>query len=67
MQRIVTPLYRLSRAYSYFYGNRLTINDREYLERLVLTIYNRQSEHFFSELFNEYLTKWMIYLRFYQW
>ncbi|UJR35334.1 hypothetical protein I4U23_028095, partial [Adineta vaga] len=43
MQRILTRIYRLSKAYSYFYSNSLTINDREYLQRLILATYNQQS------------------------
>ncbi|CAF1290536.1 unnamed protein product, partial [Rotaria sordida] len=33
----------LSKAYSYFYLNYLTINHRQYLQRLVLTLYNQQN------------------------
>ena len=51
MQRLVTRVYRLSKAYSYFYSNTLTTNDREYLQRLILTLYNQQSNRNFQELF----------------
>lgn len=44
MQRVTTRVYRLAKAYSYFYANALTPNDREYLQRLVLTTYNQQSK-----------------------
>ncbi|CAF1547561.1 unnamed protein product, partial [Adineta steineri] len=43
MQRILTRIYRLAKAYSYFYTNHLTINDRDYLQRLILTTYNQQN------------------------
>jgi len=54
MQQLLTRVYLLSEAYSYFYLNRLTTNDQDYLERLILTLYNQQSKkknnsfHFFS-------------------
>jgi hypothetical protein len=44
MQRLTTRVYLLSEAYSYFYSNPLTINDQDYLERLILTLYNQQSK-----------------------
>lgn len=43
MQRITTRVYRLAKAYSYFYLNPLTTNDQIFLQRLVLTLYNQQS------------------------
>jgi len=50
MQRLTTPVYFLSEAYSYFYLNDLTVNDLDYLQRLILTLYNQQSKHKFSSL-----------------
>ena len=47
MQQITTRVYRLSKAYSYFYANPLTSNDRDFLQRLILTLYNQQSKRFF--------------------
>jgi hypothetical protein len=44
MQRLVTTVYRLSTAYSYFYPNTLTTNDQNYLQNLILTLYNQQSK-----------------------
>jgi len=44
MQRLLTQVYRLSEAYSYFYLNDLTANDQDYLQRLILTLYNQQSK-----------------------
>ena len=44
MQRLTTRVYRLAKAYSYFYANTLTTNDQLYLQRLVLTLYNQQSK-----------------------
>lgn len=44
MQRLLTRVYRLSKAYSYFYSNKLTTSDQEYLQRLILTLYNQQSK-----------------------
>ncbi|CAF0877176.1 unnamed protein product [Rotaria sp. Silwood1] len=43
MQQLITRVYLLSKAYSYFYVNRLTTNDRDFLQRLILTLYNQQS------------------------
>ncbi|CAF1308851.1 unnamed protein product, partial [Rotaria sordida] len=43
MQRLINCVYYLSKAYSYFYLNYLTINHRQYLQRLVLTLYNQQN------------------------
>ncbi len=45
MQRLLTRVYLLSEAYSYFYLNSLTTNDRDYLQRLILTLYNQQSKN----------------------
>ena len=42
MQRLVTRVYRLSKAYSYFYSNVLTTIDQGYLQTLILTLYNQQ-------------------------
>ncbi len=44
MQRLITRVYRLSKAYSYFYSTTLTANDQDYLQRLILTLYNQQSK-----------------------
>jgi hypothetical protein len=44
MQRLVTRVYRLSEAYSYFYANILTTIDQNYLQNLILTLYNQQSK-----------------------
>jgi len=44
MQRLLIQVYRLSEAYSYFYLNVLTTNDQDYLQRLILTLYNQQSK-----------------------
>ncbi|CAF1204774.1 unnamed protein product [Adineta ricciae] len=43
LQRLLTRVYRLSKAYSYFFSNSLTINERDYLQRLILATYNQQS------------------------
>ena len=43
MQRIKTRIYRLSKSFSYFYSHPLTANDRYYLQKLILILYNRQS------------------------
>ncbi|CAF2104402.1 unnamed protein product [Rotaria magnacalcarata] len=43
MQKLATRVYYLSEAYSYFYLKQLTANDQDYLQRLILTIYNQQS------------------------
>jgi hypothetical protein len=45
MQRLTTRVYRLSKAYSYFYSNVLSTNDQDYLQRLILTLYNQQSKN----------------------
>lgn len=44
LRRITTRLYRLSKAYSYLYSQPLSINDRDYLEKLLLTLHNQQSK-----------------------
>ena len=44
LQRLATRLYRLSKAYSLFYAHPLSSNDRDYLRKLVLTLYNQQSK-----------------------
>ncbi len=49
MQRLITRVYRLSKAYSYFYSTSLTANDQDYLQRLILTLYNQQSKLNFIE------------------
>ncbi|CAF3399711.1 unnamed protein product [Rotaria socialis] len=43
MQRLPNRVYRLSKAFSYFYSNSLSTDDRYYLEKLILTLYNRQN------------------------
>ncbi|CAF3582391.1 unnamed protein product [Rotaria sordida] len=43
MQQLTIRVYILSKAYSYFYLNSLTTNDRDFLQRLILTLYNQQS------------------------
>jgi hypothetical protein len=43
MQRSATHIYRLSKAYSYFYSNDVSINNRDYLQKLVLNLFNQQS------------------------
>lgn len=43
LRQLATTVYYLSEAYSYFYANSLTSNDQEYLQRLILTLYNQQS------------------------
>ena len=48
MQRITTRLYRLSKALAYFYQNSLSASDREFLQRLVLTLWNQQSNEYHS-------------------
>ncbi len=45
MQPLLTPVYLLSEAYSYFYSNPLTPNDQNYLESLILSLYNQQSKN----------------------
>lgn len=45
LRRITTPLYRLSKAYSYLYSHPLSISDRDYLEKLLLTLHNQQSKY----------------------
>ena len=50
MQRITTRFYRLSKAFAFFYPNNLSMNDREFLQRLVLTLYNQQSD--FQNIFS---------------
>ena len=44
MQRLTTRVYRLAKAYSYFYTNSLTTNDQIFLQRLIVTLYNQQSK-----------------------
>lgn len=51
MQRLVTRVYRLAKAYSYFYANTLITNDQIYLQRLILTLYNQQSKSTKSSMF----------------
>jgi len=41
MQRLTNRVYRLSKSFSYFYSNPLSINDRDYLAKLILTHYNQ--------------------------
>ncbi|CAF3961528.1 unnamed protein product, partial [Adineta steineri] len=41
--RLSFHVYRLSKSYSYFYTNSLSQNDRNYLEKLLLTVYNQQN------------------------
>ena len=43
LQRLTTHVYRLSEAFAYFYQNSLSDNDRDYLQRLILNLYNQQS------------------------
>lgn len=51
LKRITTPLYRLSKAYSYLYSHPLSMNDRDYLEKLLLTVHNQQSKISFFHSF----------------
>jgi len=44
MKRLTIPVYRLSKSYSYFYPKSLSINDRDYLQKLILTLYNQHSK-----------------------
>jgi hypothetical protein len=46
MQQLTNRVYRLSKSYSYFYSNSLSINDRDYLEKLILILNNQQSKIF---------------------
>jgi hypothetical protein len=41
MQRLKNRVYRLSKSFSYFYSNPLSTNDRDYLQKLILTLYNQ--------------------------
>ncbi|CAF0904049.1 unnamed protein product, partial [Adineta ricciae] len=43
LQRLTTRVYRLSKSYSFVYANPLSENDRDYLERRILNIYNQQN------------------------
>lgn len=43
MQQLTIEVYRLSEAYSYFYSNTLSTSDQDYLQKLVLALYNQQS------------------------
>lgn len=47
MKRLTTKVYRLSKSYSYFYTNSLLNDDRDYLEKLILTLYNQQSKLYY--------------------
>jgi hypothetical protein len=44
MKRLTTRVYRLSKSYSYLYSHSLSKNDRDYLEKLLLTLHNQQSK-----------------------
>ena len=44
IKRLTTRVYRLSKSYSYFYSHPLSIDDRDYLEKLLLTLHNQQSK-----------------------
>jgi hypothetical protein len=46
MKRLTTRVYRLSKSYSYFYSHSLSKNDRDYLEKLLLTLHNQQSKFY---------------------
>jgi len=46
MSQLKNHVYYLSKSYSYFYSNYLSRNEREYLEKLILTLYNQQSKIF---------------------
>ena len=52
LQRLLTRVYRLSKAYSYFFSNSLTISERDYLQRLILATYNQQSNPNFTRQFS---------------
>ncbi|CAF4066459.1 unnamed protein product, partial [Rotaria sp. Silwood2] len=43
MQRLTNRVYRLSTSFSYFYSNSLSINDRNYLQKLILILFNQQN------------------------
>ncbi|CAF1569467.1 unnamed protein product, partial [Rotaria sordida] len=43
MQRLTNRVYRLSKSFSYFYSNSLSIDDRNYLQKLILILYNQQN------------------------
>ncbi|CAF1196215.1 unnamed protein product, partial [Didymodactylos carnosus] len=40
LQRLTMRVYRLAKAFSYFYSNKLSSTDQDYLQRLILTLYN---------------------------
>lgn len=48
MKRLTTNVYRLSKSLAYFYSKSLNKNNREYLEKLILTLYNQQSKLCYS-------------------